>query len=153
LTPEFPDFFEGEEKGLYFHVEDIDFFLKNTDRLAAWIESVMKQEQQQMGTLNFIFCSDNYLHQLNVSYLDHDTLTDIITFPYNESSISGDLFISIERVRENAEVHSLSFADELHRVMIHGILHLCGYGDKTPAEAQAIRQKEDEALLLLQKMQ
>jgi len=96
------------------------------------------------------FCSDKYLHQLNVEYLQHDTLTDIITFPYNDPPIvHSDIFISIDRVRENAKELHVSFEQELHRVIIHGILHLCGYKDKTKEEAKLMRQKEEAMLKFL----
>ncbi len=145
--------FFAEEKGLYFHTEDIDFFLEQSEQISSWIEAVIRREAQTSGMLNFIFCSDDYLHELNVNYLDQDTLTDIITFPFDEDDhISGDIFISIARVRENAKNLELPFTEELHRVMIHGILHLCGYGDKSPEEASTMRQKENESLLLLQGM-
>ena len=102
-----------------------------------------------MGDINYIFCSDNYLHQINFQYLDHDTFTDIITFDQSDKDqIEGDIFISIDRVHENANERNISFVNELHRVMIHGILHLLGYNDKTPKEKQLMREKEDECLSL-----
>ena len=100
-----------------------------------------------MSELQYVFCDDAYLHTLNVEHLDHDTLTDIITFPYGEPpQVWGDVFISVDRVRENARELDVDFAEELRRVLIHGVLHLLGFGDKTEAEAQAMRGWEDEAL-------
>jgi len=97
--------------------------------------------------LNIILCNDEYLHKLNLSFLNHDTLTDIITFDYTESDIiSGDIFISISRIKENANKYSLAIKEELHRVTIHGILHLCGYGDKTKREKEIMTSKENEYL-------
>ena len=99
------------------------------------------------GEINYIFCSDAYLHAVNVEYLQHDTLTDIITFPYADfPEVSGDLFISTERIRENAAEFGETYADELHRVMIHGVLHLCGQADKSEADAAAMRKLEGWAL-------
>jgi rRNA maturation RNase YbeY len=99
------------------------------------------------GAINYIFCSDDYLHQINLTYLGHDTYTDIVTFPYGEFPvISGDLFISTERVRENAETYGQPYTDELQRVMIHGILHLCGQGDKTEEDSKRMRELEQHAL-------
>lgn len=99
--------------------------------------------------MNYIFCSDDFLHKMNVDYLQHDTLTDIITFDYCEGSIcSGDLFISIDRVKENAKELKSSVKDELHRVMIHGILHLLGFKDKSQQEAEEMRSQEEKSLIL-----
>ncbi len=141
---------EAEEKGIFFSAEDIDFQLDSEENTAAWLQKIIEQEEQSLRLLNFIFCSDLYLHRLNVEYLDHDTLTDVITFPYAEPPlIEGDIFISIERVRENAAEFKVSFEKELNRVMVHGVLHLCGYLDKTDEQERQIRQKEDEALALL----
>ena len=140
-------FLEEEENVISFFSEDIDFKLVQQERVARWIEAVIKKENARLQAMNYIFCSDQYLHQLNVKYLNHDTLTDIITFPYSQApTIEGDLFISIERVKENAKQLGLSFEEELHRVIIHGVLHLCGYGDKTESEAKLMRQKEAEML-------
>ncbi|RMF23790.1 MAG: rRNA maturation RNase YbeY [Bacteroidetes bacterium] len=121
--------------------------------LRAWLQRLIEGENCTLQQLNFIFCSDAYLHGLNVQYLQHDTLTDVITFPYAAPpEIEGDVFISVERVRDNARELGLPFEEELHRVMAHGTLHLCGYGDKTPAEVAQMREKEEAALLLLQQL-
>lgn len=113
----------------------------------AWIEKVALAENCQIHKIQYIFCNDAYLHDLNVRYLDHDTLTDIITFPFQEPPIlEGDIFISVERVNENARELGLAEQDELDRVMIHGLLHLCGYRDKSPEEKAQMTQKENEAL-------
>ena len=127
---------------------DFDFGL-----LPAWIEQVIGHHGCTLGTLSYIFCSDPYLHRLNLEYLDHDTLTDIITFPYAEPpQVSGDLYISLDRVADNAQDRSLSFGQELKRVVIHGVLHLCGFGDKTPEEAARMRELEDEALAMFERL-
>ena len=117
--------------------------------LTEWIEAVIIAREGQPGNINYIFCGDDYLHRMNVEYLDHDTLTDIITFPYEVFPlVSGDLFISTERVADNAGELSTTYEDELHRVIIHGVLHLCGQGDKTEAEANDMRSLENWALSL-----
>lgn len=152
MSTSFPSLPSGAElvPEISFHTEDVDQPALNFAEVTAWIERVINHHQAKLGQLQYIFCSDQYLHQLNVAYLDHDTLTDIITFPYAEPpEISGDLYISIERVIENASERSLLPATELHRVIIHGVLHLCGYGDKTPEEAQQMRTLEEEALAML----
>jgi rRNA maturation RNase YbeY len=139
-----------EEEKIIFNVEEIDFELQNTEGVTKWIEQVIALEKKRLGGISYIFCSDDYLHKLNVQYLDHDTLTDILTFPYNRSPIEGDIFISIDRVKDNAQDLNIAFENELHRVIIHGVLHLCGYLDETDEEEEMMRKKEDEALLLLE---
>jgi probable rRNA maturation factor len=138
-----------KEEKIIFNVEDIDFELPNTEGVIAWIEKVAALEKKRIGGISYIFCSDDYLHKLNLEYLKHDTLTDILTFPYNRSPLEGDIFISIDRVRDNANDLNIAFETELHRVLIHGVLHLCGYLDETDEEEVLMRKKEDEALLLL----
>lgn len=137
---------------IQFFTEDIDFELSDSDQIAIWITQIVFREKYKIESLTYIFCSDEYLHQLNVEHLDHDTLTDIITFPYHNAddiTIQSDIFISIDRVRENATKFNVPFEQELNRVIIHGALHLCGYKDKTEEEATNMRNKEDEALQLL----
>lgn len=139
-----------DETGIFFASEDVDFKLKNERRVRLWLQKVIEQAGNSLRLLNFIFCSDEYLHRLNVEYLDHDTLTDILTFPYAEPPlIEGDIYISIERVRENAAEFQTTFERELARVLVHGVLHLCGYRDETDEEEMTMRRKEDEALELL----
>ncbi len=134
---------------VFFFIEDVSIKLKHKNILKKWLKTIVEAEHKQTGTINYIFCSDAYLLNLNQTYLKHDTLTDIITFPYNEAQdliISGDIYISTERVSENAVVFDTSFENELNRVMAHGMLHLIGYGDKTKAENKLMRQKEDFCL-------
>jgi len=134
---------------ILFHQEDILFRLKNIKKIKSWIEKTIIQEKGILGDLNFIFCTDNYLHKINLEYLHHDTFTDIITFDYTQGKrISGDIFISIERVRENAKKFNQTIDNELNRVLIHGVLHLMGYKDKTPKEKETMRAKEDFYLTL-----
>jgi rRNA maturation RNase YbeY len=145
----FPALPEEMEAGIDLHFEDVDPPDVGLEKLIPWIAAVIDHHQAKLGTLQYIFCSDDYLHQLNVEYLDHDTLTDIITFPYAPPpKVSGDLYISLERVTENAQDLHIPLLTELQRVMIHGVLHLMGYGDKTEAEAKKMRDLEAEALSL-----
>ena len=144
-----PDHDDAEEAGVFFQSEDIEFSLQDADVITNWINAIISREGCRLSSLNIVCCSDEYLHQINLNYLQHDTLTDIITFPYADPpDIQGDILISIDRIEDNAADLGISFSDELHRVIIHGVLHLCGYGDKTPAEKKVMTEKEDEALAL-----
>ena len=121
--------------------------LSNEDTLSRWIFDAITAEGFKLGDINYIFCNDEYLHKLNVEFLHHDTLTDIISFDYRVGKIlHGDIFVSVERVEENAKDFEVPFQQELHRVIIHGILHFCGYKDKTEEEAQSMREKENHYL-------
>jgi probable rRNA maturation factor len=135
---------------ILFFSEDVDFKLKNSRKTVSWIKTAIKAEKKIPGELNFIFCSDNHLLQMNIDYLQHDTYTDIITFDTSEEEdlISGDIFISIDRVRDNAHKFKNEADDELHRVIIHGVLHLIGYSDKTANKKSIMRGKEDAYLSL-----
>lgn len=129
---------------------EVNFNLENQDKLTSWIHSVIISEDRKEGEINYIFCNDEYLHKLNVEFLDHDTLTDIISFDYTVGKeLHGDIFISIERVIDNANDLNVDFVNELHRVMIHGILHYCGYKDESREEKNIMRDKEDYYLKLL----
>jgi probable rRNA maturation factor len=136
---------------LFFLSEGIDFKLHHPRKTSSWIKSTIKKEKRSLSTLTFIFCSDRYLHSLNVTYLHHKTLTDIITFDYSTDAnrIEGEIYISVERVMENAPKFKNSFNKELHRVIIHGVLHLLGYNDKRSSEKAQIRKKEEAYLSLL----
>ncbi len=133
---------------IHFFEEDIRFNLKNKNKLKAWIKSTIANEGYWLNEINYIFCSDSYLLNINQQYLAHDTYTDIITFDNaeKENVIEGDIFISIERIRENAEKFEAGFNNELHRVIIHGTLHLLGYKDKKPADKALMTSKEDQYL-------
>ncbi len=125
------------------------FEFKQKNNISAWILSLIKNESFVLGDVNYIFCDDKYLLEKNIKYLKHNTLTDIISFDYSLGNIiSGDIFISVERVRDNARELHIDFKEELHRVMIHGVLHYCGYKDKTVSEKQLMRSKEDYYLSL-----
>lgn len=155
FSPLDPDFFPKlpEEEAR------VDFFIESggkalTDEqeavLTDWIEQIIQVRNCTLGVLHYIFCDDAYLLQINQQYLNHDTYTDIITFPMAERpTISGEIFISTERVAENATIHGTDYWTELKRVVIHGVLHLTGQGDKTEAEAQEMRRLEDWALGLM----
>ncbi len=128
-----------------FFEEEISYKLKNKSQVRRWITETIVAEGSKLKELNYIFCSDVYLLQINQQYLNHDTYTDIITFDNSEQegSIVGDIFISIDRIRENAAKFNVTESDELHRVIIHGALHLLGYGDKNPADKKRMTEKED----------
>ena len=126
---------------------ETDFLLENENQYEAWISVVINSENFDEGKINYIFCDDEYLHKMNVDYLDHDTLTDIISFDYTVGNlIQGDIFISVERVRENAHDFNVSFEEELKRVVVHGVLHYCGYQDKSPKDQILMRLKEEEKM-------
>jgi rRNA maturation RNase YbeY len=138
---------------IYLFSEQIKFDYPNPDKLISWIIFTAANEGFKTGDINIIFSTDEYLYDLNRIYLNHDYYTDVITFPYNEpNKISGDIFISIERVKENAQTYNTTFLNELNRVIIHGILHLIGYNDKTEEEQKIMRQKEDFYLQKLQEL-
>jgi len=126
---------------------ETSFIIKDENRLRNWIESTVSNKNFELGEINYVFCDDEYLHKLNVEFLQHDTLTDIISFDNSLGKlISGDIFISIERVKDNAKDFDVSFEEELHRVMIHGVLHYMGYKDKSKQEKQSMRLAENNAL-------
>ncbi len=132
-----------------FHNQSISFKLKEKTKIKQWIKTITEKEKHILGDINYVFCTDDELLEVNQKHLNHNTYTDIITFDYTESkTINSDIFISIDRITENAKKFEVTFEDELHRVMIHGILHLCGYKDKTKADADLMRKKENQALKL-----
>lgn len=137
-----------------FFAQDISFKVPQSRRTKAWIKEVIQKEKKQLAHINYIFCSDIYLLSINEQYLKHKTLTDIITFDNGETfdGIEGDIFISVERVQSNAEALNVDFESELSRVMVHGILHLIGYKDKTPPQKALMRKKEDAYLSLRNKL-
>ena len=126
-----------------------DFILEQEPVYASWIETIILSENKTLGEISYVFCDDAYLHNINMQYLNHDTLTDIISFDYTEGDIiSGDIFVSIERVKDNAIDFKVSFEEELKRVLAHGVLHYCGYKDKTNTDATLMRTKENEKIKL-----
>lgn len=137
---------------ILFFEEDIKFSLNQKNRYKKWLKEVAKNENYHIQELNYIFCSDEYLFQINQQYLNHQTYTDIITFDNSEKPkiIEGDIFISIERITENSSNENNTFEKELLRVMSHGLLHLMGYKDKNPKEKIIMRQREDESISLFE---
>lgn len=130
-----------------FSSANIDFELDDIAKVKHWISDTIKAQGKRVGAIGYLFCDDTYLIDVNRQYLNHDTYTDIITFDYvGDDVISGDILISVERVKENAKLFGVTFDHELHRVVIHGILHLLGQGDKSDAEATEMRKKEEAAL-------
>ena len=123
---------------------ETDFKLENESLISEWISSVIQEESFKEDEVNYIFCDDDYLHKLNLEFLNHDTLTDIISFDYTMGkSISGDIYISVERVADNAKDFDVDMNTELKRVMVHGILHYCGYKDKSREDESQMRTKEN----------
>ena len=133
-----------------FFNEDIDFKLKGKNNFKAWLKKVAEKEGFKINDLNYIFCSDEYLHKINLEYLNHDTYTDIITFDNSEKEkvIEGDIFVSIERIRENSIILNTLLEEEIKRVIVHGLLHLCGYNDYSIEEKEEMRRFESEYLLI-----
>lgn len=128
---------------------ETDFTLENEEAISRWISDAIKSENKKVGEINYIFCDDEYLLQINQEHLQHDYYTDIISFDYTVGNeISGDMFISIDRVKDNAIDFNVSFEEELKRVLVHGVLHYCGYKDKSEKEELLMRSKEDEKLAM-----
>ena len=137
---------------IYFFSENISFQLKGKKKIKNWISDVILQHKQVVGNITFVFCDDDYLLKLNQQYLKHNTLTDIVSFDYslpiekNKKQINGEIYISITRVKENAKLNNESFLKELYRVIVHGILHFCGFKDKKKEEKIMMRKMEDNCL-------
>lgn len=126
---------------------ELEFQLENEEQYSSWISNVISSENKKEGDINYIFCDDEYILEINKQYLDHDYYTDIISFDYSVGNeLHGDIFVSIERVRENAVEFGVTFDEELKRVLAHGVLHYCGYKDKTEEEELLMRSKEDEKI-------
>ena len=126
---------------------ETEFELHNEPDFSKWLSAVILSENKKEGEINYIFCDDNYLLEINQQYLDHDTLTDIISFDYSVGNeINGDVFVSVERVKENASDFKVTFHEEIQRVLVHGILHYCGYNDKTESDERIMRSKEEEKM-------
>jgi rRNA maturation RNase YbeY len=138
--PSFP--FELEHL-IEFFEEDIEYSLPNEDDVNIWLKETLVAEKKELDTISYIFCSDGYLLTINNTYLKHDDFTDIITFPYNRDPIEGDVFISIDRVKENAKTFQVNEIDEVHRLLVHGLLHLIGYDDKTPTDKEKMTELEN----------
>ncbi len=129
---------------------ETNFTLLNEEKTSEWILKCIEKEEYELGEINYIFCDDTYLHKINVEFLEHDTFTDIISFDYTLGKlVGGDIFISVERVKENSKTFNVTFKEELHRVIIHGVLHYMGFKDKTDDEKQLMRDKENSCLKTL----
>jgi|TARA_B110000261_G_C13086127_1_gene357906 rRNA maturation RNase YbeY len=127
-----------------FHSEDIDFILQDKPAIISWLSLCIEKEGKVPNDVSYVFCSDDFLHDMNIKHLKHNTLTDIITFDYcEENDIIGEMFISIDRIKDNSGKFKINFNHELHRVMVHGLLHLCGYKDKTADDQKVMSGKED----------
>lgn len=135
---------------IYFFNEDINFKFKDKNKFKSWLKKVAEKEGFRINVLNYIFCSDQYLHKINLEYLNHDTYTDIITFDNSEQEniIEGDIFVSVERIIDNLKTLHLEFDDELKRVIVHGLLHLCGYDDFTLEDKANMRLLESEYIVI-----
>lgn len=133
-----------------FHILESNFKLKQIRKLKDFLQQIFILEKHELESMDYIFCNDEYLLTLNQNYLNHDTLTDILTFPLSEPNapLIAEIYISTDRVKENAQLFHTSFELELHRVMIHGVLHLCGYDDHSDKDKKAMRRKEDEYLMM-----
>jgi probable rRNA maturation factor len=143
------------EQSILFFFEETSFSFTKRTLIREWLQKIAKREQKKITALNYIFCTDDYLLTMNKQHLDHDTYTDIITFGYSPKTskdISGDIFISIDRIKENALIYQTTFQNELKRVMAHGLLHLCGYKDKTVSDKATMKKKEDASVALFHKL-
>ncbi len=145
---------EEKELPINFFSEEIDFELENEEKTSSWLQKIANKEGFVVSAINYIFCDDQYLHKINLEYLNHDTYTDIITFDNSDENtkeqvLEGDIFISVERVKENSKELNTTFEQEIHRVMVHGLLHLTGNDDHSEEDKAAMRSKEDKALELL----
>jgi rRNA maturation RNase YbeY len=140
----------SQKMPITYQAEGINFPAINRTKTGIWIKKIARIYRKKIGEIAYIFCSDEKILEINNRYLQHDYYTDIITFDYSEKdAIAGDIFISIDTVKSNSERFQTDFNEELHRVIIHGILHLCGLTDKTPKEEKMMREKENEALQLI----
>ncbi len=134
---------------IHFHTENPSFKLKKSLAIKRWVKAIVEKEKKIPGNINYIFVTDEHLYKMNVQFLNHKTYTDIITFDYSDrNKVEGDIYISTDRVIENADKFNSDIETELHRVIIHGVLHLCGYKDKTPKDAKKMRLMEDRSLAL-----
>jgi len=149
MSQEWPELTE-EESGVFFTPHDVDLELSDPDALTLWIVDTIEEEGFELNRLDIVFCSDEFLLEINRTHLDHDYYTDIITFPLNKNPLLAEIYISAERVLENANGLGVSFDDELNRVMIHGVLHLCGYDDHEEEDIKLMRKKEEEYLKKLE---
>ena len=145
IVPSWPGI-HREKPNIFFTIHDIEFDLSDQASLEEWITEAIQEEGFELGRIDYIFCSDEFLLDINRTHLQHEDYTDIITFPLEENPIVGEIYISVDRVKENAAAFQTNFDHELHRVMIHGVLHLCGYDDHEEPDIEEIRAKEEKYL-------
>lgn len=135
---------------IFFHCEDVDFKLADETKTTEWLTAIITKEKKVTGNISYVFCSDEHLLTINKEYLNHDYYTDIITFDYTDNGIvSGDIFISLDRIKDHAKEYKVTFENELYRVIAHGVLHLIGYNDKTDEDQDLMTKMENESLELL----
>lgn len=151
IPPEWPDSPHEIASGIFFTEHEVDAGLYDTTSLSAWLQDVANVEGFCIHRIDYILCTDAYLLSINQQYLDHDYYTDIITFPLQDNPIIAEIYISIDRVKENALVMGIAWENELHRVMVHGVLHLCGYNDHEEEVEKVMRSKEEEHLRRLKR--
>lgn len=144
--PDWPDT-EEEESGIFFTIHELEFDLFHPEERRRWLMSILENEDVALHRIDYILCSDEFLLDVNRTHLDHDFYTDIITFPLNDDPLLAEIYISVDRVRENASSMAVDFETELNRVMAHGVLHLCGYDDHEEDDIRLIRRKEEEYLM------
>ena len=140
IEPSFP--FEIDHL-IEYYSEDIDFSLPKEEEVTKWLNGILEAEQKELDSITYVFCKDEYLLSINQTYLKHDDFTDIITFPYNRNPVEGDVFISVERASENATTYKVELIDEIHRLLVHGLLHLVGYDDKDVASKEKMTSLEN----------
>jgi rRNA maturation RNase YbeY len=147
-----PDEFDEEaSQGIALDSADVPFPEINHQEIADWLQSVIQDHSKKLGSIQYVFCSDEFLQKINWEHLRHEELTDIITFEYNADPLEGEIYISTERVLENSQLMNLPYQDELLRVLAHGVLHLCGYRDKTPEDIKEMRKQEDHYIQIYRK--
>lgn len=137
---------QAHDHPVSFSTEEIDYNIEHSAAVSSWLITTAAERDKEISLLEYVLCSDEYILKVNKEHLDHDYYTDIITFPLQESPLEATIFISVDRVKENAELYNCSEQDELHRVMVHGLLHLLGYNDKTTDEKKQMRLEEDNCL-------
>lgn len=146
-----PEDLDVTPEGVTLDSADVPFPAINTEDIIHWIHSIVQDHSKILGNIQYIFCSDIFLQKINWEHLQHEELTDIITFEYNDDPLEGEIYISTERVLDNSQILNLSYNDELLRVIAHGVLHLCGFSDKTPADIAEMRKQEDHYIQIFKK--
>lgn len=146
-----PEEFNNAPEGISLDSADVPFPEINIAEIEDWLKTILSDHSRSLGNIQYIFCSDEFLQKINWEHLQHEELTDIITFEYNDDPLEGEIYISTERVLENSQLINLSYDDEMLRVIAHGVLHLCGYRDKTPTDVAEMRKQEDRYIQIFRK--